>query len=102
MVVLRRRRQSSPPELVGFRHPQCRGYLDLSFGDKLAFQVDGVISAEESERLIAFTEELGFRAAAPGIQTSFSMRQNTTVHWMVHPKDAETLYGRIASLSHPS
>ena len=44
-------------------------YLDLSFGDKLAFQVDGVISAEESERLIAFTEELGFRAAAPGIQT---------------------------------
>ena len=61
------------------------GYLDLSFGDKLAFQVDGVISAEESERLIAFTEELGFRAAAPGIQTPPGMRQNTTVHWMVHP-----------------
>lgn len=79
----------------------AESYLDLSFGDKLAFQVDGVISAEESERLIAFTEELGFRAAAPGIQTPPGMRQNTTVHWMVHPKDAETLYGRIASFIPP-
>ena len=72
-------------------------YLDLSFDDKFAFQVDGVISQNESERLITFTEEMGFRDAAPGIQTPPGMRQNTTVHWMVHPKDAELLYSRIAS-----
>ena len=72
-------------------------YLDLGFDDKFAFQVDGVISQNESERLITFTEEMGFRDAAPGIQTPPGMRQNTTVHWMVHPKDAELLYSRIAS-----
>jgi len=75
---------------------EAQSYLDLSFDDKLAFQIDGVISTKESERLIAFTEELGFRAAAPGIQTPPGMRQNTTVHWMVHPKDAEVLYARIS------
>jgi len=75
---------------------EAHSYLDLSFDDKLAFQIDGVISAAESERLIAFTEKLGFREAAPGIQTPPGMRQNTTVHWMVHPKDAEVLYSRIA------
>ena len=51
-------------------------YVDLSFDDKLAFQIDGVISDDECRRLIEFTEQLGFRAAAPGIQTPPGMRQN--------------------------
>ena len=73
-------------------------YLDLSFGDKLAFQVDGVISAE-SERLIAFTE-LGFRAAAPGIQTPPGSEEYDCPLDGAS-KDAETLYGRIASFVPP-
>ncbi|MGB0254374.1 MAG: hypothetical protein ACPF96_08500, partial [Litorivicinaceae bacterium] len=73
----------------------AHSYLDLSFDHKLAFQVDGVISRAESERLIALTEALGFRQAAPGIQTPPGMRQNTTVHWMAHPRDAEVLFSRI-------
>ncbi len=78
------------------RGTRCaHGYQDLSFDNRLAFQVDGVISRVESERLIALTEALGFRAAAPGIQTPPGMRQNTTVHWMAHPRDAEVLFSRI-------
>lgn len=73
----------------------AHSYLDLSFDHKLAFQVDGVISRAESECLIALTEALGFRQAAPGIQTPPGMRQNTTVHWMAHPRDAEVLFSRI-------
>ena len=80
------------------REKNCaQSYQDLSFNDRLAFQVDGVISQVESERLIALTEALGFRQAAPGIQTPPGMRQNTTVHWMVHPRDAEVLFSRIES-----
>ena len=82
--------------LLGMEAPSAHSYLDLSFNDKFAFQVDGVISTNESQRLITFTEEMGFRDAAPGIQTPPGMRLNTTVHWIVHPKDAELLYSRIA------
>ena len=87
----------STQNLLDAETQDAHRYLDLSFDDKFAFQVDGVISQNESERLITFTEEMGFRDAAPGIQTPPGMRQNTTVHWMVHPKDAELLYSRIAS-----
>ena len=75
----------------------AHSHRDLSFDNRLAFQVDGVISREESERLIALTEALGFRQAAPGIQTPPGMRQNTTVHWMAHPRDTEVLFSRIES-----
>tara|TARA_B100001093_G_C26517921_1_gene880456 strand:+ start:44 stop:796 length:753 start_codon:yes stop_codon:yes gene_type:complete len=81
---------------LGVEAPDAHSYVDLSFGNKFAFQVDGVISSKESERLMIFTEEMGFRDAAPGIQTPPGMRQNTTVHWMVHPRDADLLYSRIA------
>ena len=83
--------------LLGVEAPSAHSYSDLSFNDKFAFQVDGVISTDESQRLITFTEEMGFRDAAPGIQTPPGMRLNTTVHWMAHPKDADLLYSRIAS-----
>ena len=87
----------SSQSLLDAETKNAHDYLDLGFDDKVAFQVDGIISQSESERLIRFTEEMGFREAAPGIQTPPGMRQNTTVHWMVHPKDAELLYSRIAS-----
>ena len=70
-------------------------FVDLSFDDKLAFQVDGVISNDECRRLIEFTEQLGFREAAPGIQTPPGMRQNRTVHWMAHQRDIEILSSRV-------
>jgi hypothetical protein len=79
----------------------AQGYQDLSFGDKLAFQIDGVISPDESRRLIEYTEALGFRQAAPGIQTPPGMRQNTTVHWMAHPRDVEILFSRIEEFVPP-
>ena len=59
----------STQNLLDAETQDAHGYLDLSFDDKFAFQVDGVISQNESERLITFTEEMGFRDAAPGIQT---------------------------------
>ena len=39
----------------------AHSYQDLSFDNRLAFQVEGVISRVESECLIALTETLGFR-----------------------------------------
>ena len=74
---------------------EARTYVDLSFDDKLAFQIDGVISDDECWRLIELTEQLGFREAAPGIQTPPGMRQNQTVHWMAHPRDVEILFSRV-------
>ena len=74
---------------------EAHTFVDLSFDDKLAFQVDGVISDHECLRLIEFTEQLGFREAAPGIQTPPGMRQNQTVHWMAHPRDVERLFSRV-------
>src|SRR6056300_1336875 len=76
-------------------------YVDLSFDDKLAFQIDGVISDDECRRLIEFTEQLGFREAAPGIQTPPWMRQNQTVHWMAHPRDVEILCSRVMAFVPP-
>ena len=76
-------------------------YVDLSFDDKLAFQIDGVISDDECRRLIEFTEQLGFRAAAPGIQTPPGMRQNRTVHWMADPRDVEILFSRVMAFIPP-
>jgi hypothetical protein len=74
---------------------EAHSFVELSYDDKFAFQIDGVISDDESRRLIEFTTQLGFRDAAPGIQTPPGMRQNQTVHWMAHPQDVETLFSRI-------
>ena len=69
---------------------------DLSFELKIAFSIDDVLSFDECNKVINITENFGFRAAAPGIQTPPGMRQNTTVHWMANPADVAELYRRVS------
>ena len=62
------------PEL----HPQRR---DISLDGLLAFEISNVLTAAESDALVAATEQLGYRDEAPGIQTPPGMRMNKSVHW---------------------
>ena len=59
----------------------------VSLGEKLAFVIEDLISATEAARFIALTENLGYRSAAPGINTPPGMRRNKTVHWIA-PENA--------------
>ena len=59
-----------------------------------------MISAEESERLIEVAEELVFRPRQVSRRRRVCARIRPSIGQ--HPKDAETLYGRIAFLSHLS
>lgn len=71
---------------------------DIDIGGKLAFVIEDVLTRAECARLIDVTEALGFRDAAPGINTPPGMRRNKTVHWIA-PRDAMAeLFRRIAPL----
>lgn len=70
----------------------------LRLSDKIAFYIDDVISREEAAYWIDLTEGLGYRAAAPGIQTPPGMRRNKTVHWIAPAEAMEELFRRIAPL----
>lgn len=94
---------NTPIFAIGHRFTDSEGApahskVDLSWEDKIAFYVDGVLSPAECRSLIALTEDLGFRAAAPGIRTPPGMRQNTTVHWFAEPEDVAAIHQRIAPL----
>lgn len=69
--------------------------VDLSWGPYQAFFIDNVLTPSECAHLINFTEALGFRAAAPGIQTPPGMRENKTVHWIAQASQMEQLYRRV-------
>lgn len=71
---------------------------DLDLGNKIAFLIEDVITREEAARFIALTESLGYRDAAPGIQTPPGMRRNKTVHWIAPEEALAELYRRIAPL----
>ena len=71
---------------------------EIDLGGKLAFVIENVLTREECGRLIAVTETLGFRDAAPGINTPPGMRRNKTVHWIAPAAVMDELFRRIAPL----
>ena len=71
---------------------------EVDIGGKLAFVIEDVLTREECARLIAVTERLGFRDAAPGINTPPGMRQNKTVHWIAPADALAEMFRRIAPL----
>ena len=71
---------------------------EIDIGAKLAFVIEDVLTRAESGRLIEVTESLGFRHAAPGINTPPGMRRNKTVHWIAPSAAMAELLRRIAPL----
>lgn len=71
---------------------------EIDLGGKLAFVIEDVLTRAECARLIAVTEALGFRDAAPGINTPPGMRRNKTVHWIAPTEAMAELFRRIAPL----
>ncbi|WP_435258335.1 2OG-Fe(II) oxygenase [Thioclava sp. FR2] len=71
---------------------------EVDLGGKLAFTLEDVATREECAHLIAVTEALGFRDAAPGINTPPGMRRNKTVHWIAPKMVMAELYRRVAPL----
>ena len=76
-------------------HPQRR---DICLDGLLAFEISDVLTAAESDALVAATEQLGYRDEAPGIQTPPGMRMNKSVHWIAPAAMMAEIYRRIATL----
>lgn len=75
-----------------------RDFQKLDLEGKLAFTIDNVLSVPEAKRLIHLSEELGFRAEAPGINTPPGMRMNKSVHWIADSLFMDIIFHRISSL----
>ena len=71
---------------------------DISLDGLLAFEITGVLTAAESDALVAATEQLGYRDEAPGIQTPPGMRMNKSVHWIAPAAMMAEIYRRIAPM----
>lgn len=70
----------------------------VPLGEKLAFLMEDVITRAEAARFIDLTESLGYRDAAPGIQTPPGMRRNKTVHWIAPEAAMAELHRRLKPL----
>jgi len=91
--------ETSPLELrLSSRHPTPTQRRDLELGGYLGFVIDGVVSAEEAQHLIAASEHFGYREEAPGIATPPGMRMNKTVHWMADDLLLAPLMQRLQAL----
>lgn len=89
---------SDIPNLVKPSDAPVANREDIALGGKIAFVIENVIKREEAARFIALTEGLGYRDAAPGIQTPPGMRRNKTVHWIAPADAMAEIYRRIAPL----
>lgn len=86
------------PSLLQCNNAPMASREDINLGGKLAFVIDDVLTSEECARMIEVTEALGFRDAAPGINTPPGMRRNKTVHWIAPTKAMAELFQRISPL----
>jgi hypothetical protein len=75
---------------------------DIALGGLLAFTIDDVLGADEADRLVAASERLGYREAAPGIRTAPGMRMNKSVHWVADEALLGVIHARIAPLLPPA
>lgn len=72
--------------------------VDVDVGGKLAFVIHHVVTVDDARRMIALTEQLGYRDEAPGIQTPPGMRMNKTVHWVSDEAFLRPMFARIGHL----
>lgn len=71
---------------------------DIDLGGLLAFEIDNVLTSEEADALVRWSEQLGYRSEAPGISTPPGMRMNKTVHWVADHALLGPIYQRLAVL----
>ena len=71
---------------------------DIELGGLLAFVIDFVASAAETDVLIAASERMGYRDEAPGIVTPPGMRMNKSVHWVADEELLAPIFERIGHL----
>ncbi|TFW16435.1 2OG-Fe(II) oxygenase [Duganella callida] len=91
--------QHLPPELRLRQRPELRQQRrDLDLDGQLAFEITNVLTADEADALVRWSEQLGYRAEAPGITTPPGMRMNKTVHWVADHALLGPIYERIAAL----
>lgn len=71
---------------------------DIELGGLLAFVIDALVSDAEADAIVAASEQMGYRAEAPGIATPPGMRMNKSVHWLADAALMEPLFARMATL----
>lgn len=81
----------SQPALQPTRH-------DIALGDRLAFVIADVVTADEAHAIVEASERFGYRDEAPGIATPPGMRMNKSVHWMADAALMDPMFQRIAHL----
>jgi hypothetical protein len=74
---------------------------DIDLGGPPAFVIEHVVSDAEADRIVALTEQMGYRPEAPGIQTAPGMRMNKSVHWVADAGLMQRIFARIAPLLPP-
>lgn len=84
------------PGLLRHEDAPVVSIASVALGDKLAFVIEDVITRAEAARFIELTESLGYRDAAPGINTPPGMRRNKTVHWIAPAEAMGELHRRMA------
>ena len=83
------------PDLLRAQDAPVPALAPVPLGDKLAFVIEDVITRTEAARFMALTERLGYRDAAPGINTPPGMRRNKTVHWIAPAAAMAELHRRM-------
>ena len=86
-----------PPVLAAMTPPeQPLERIDLNLPGRLAFIIDGVLSDEEADAMVACAESIyelnGHSRMAPGIQTPPGMRLNMAAHWYPSRAAASKLF----------
>lgn len=71
---------------------------DIDLGGLLAFVIDNVVSDAVADRIVAITEQMGYRPEAPGIQTAPGMRMNKSVHWVADDALMARIFAGIGPL----
>jgi hypothetical protein len=67
----------------------------------LAFTIDGILTREEADVLVAVSENMGYSRFAPAIRTPPGMRQNEAAHWVASQDTADAfLKPMFARFSH--
>lgn len=71
---------------------------DIELGGLLAFEIRGLLAADEADAIVEASERFGYREEAPGIATPPGMRMNKSVHWVADRSLTGPLFERMAHL----
>lgn len=75
---------------------------DIDLGGLLAFEVRGLLTADEADAIVEASERFGYRDEAPGIATPPGMRMNKSVHWVADDGLMQPLAARLRPLLPPA